>query len=209
MLPRRTTFLLTAFVLIFCQGPTLAAAGPAEQVRETVDDVLVVLRDPNLERSDRHSRVRATIGNRFDFPLMARSALSVNWKKATQEQKRRFVDLFTELLLLTYIGRLDEYRDEAVRYGDEKIRDKRATVSTFVVSRDKEIPVDYRLRRKADDWLVYDVVIEHVSQVSNYRNSYLGIVEDVGIDGLLSRLEAKVDGLQSGKAVGENPNSEN
>jgi phospholipid transport system substrate-binding protein len=196
MLRHRSIRLLIAFLVVL-PGFSAAATGPAEQVRGTVDDVLVVLRDKELLQDDRRRRVQEAIGKRFDFTLMSRAALSVNWKKATPEQRRRFVDLFTELLLLIWTARLDEYHDESVRYGEEKIRGDRATVSTFVVSGDKEIPVDYRLHNKNGEWLVYDVLIEHVSQVSNYRNSYRGIVEEVGIDGLLDRLETKVAELRT------------
>jgi len=202
MLHHRSIYLLMVLLSLVCQGSASAATSPTEQVRGTVDDVLVVLRDPDLARGDRHRRVKDAIGQRFDFSLMSRAALSVNWKKATTEQQRRFVDLFTELLLLIWTARLDEYQDEAVRYGEEKIRGDRATVSTLVVSSDKEIPVDYRLHNNNGEWLVYDVLIEHVSQVSNYRNSYRSIVEEVGIDGLLERLETKVGELQAKDGTG-------
>ncbi len=195
----RLPYLIPVVVLLLVPFPGLAevASTPTEQVKETVDAVIALLKERSLDRETRRSRIRALIDDSFDFRLMSRRALSTNWKKATADQRQRFVDLFSRLLEWTYIGRIEAYTDEKVRYVGEKHKKDRAQVDTLILSASTEIPVSYRVYRAGDRWRVYDVVIEEVSLIRNYRSSYREIVKHQGIDGLLARMEDKLKELKA------------
>ena len=171
-----------------------AAKTPTEQVREVVDEVLALLADEKLEQEARRTQIREAIAPHFDFEAMSRSILAINWKKATPEQRSRFIVLFKQRLENTYVTAMENYSGETVRYGKEKVEGKRASVETFIVRPSGvETPVTYRLRSKSDEWIAYDVIAEGVSLLSNYRSSYRSIVDKEGIDGLLTQMAGKAD----------------
>jgi phospholipid transport system substrate-binding protein len=176
-----------------------AASSPTEQVKTTVNTVLDLLRDKSLDRETRRSKIRDVINERFDYRAMSRRTLATQWKKASDEEKERFVDLFSKLLEWTYVGRIEAYTNETVEFDKEIIKDHRAQVNTFIVTASADIPVNYRLLKKDNDWYVYDVIIEEVSLIRNYRSTYRSIVKNEGISGLLSKMEQKIKELQ-GKA---------
>ncbi len=132
------------------------------------------------------------ITERFDFRAMSQRTLATNWKKASKEEQQHFVDLFAELIQNTYIGRVEAYTNETVVYSREKVMDDRAVVDTMIITSNAEIPVSYKLHLKDERWLVYDVSIEGVSLISNYRTSYQEIVMKEGFTGLLAKMEEKV-----------------
>jgi phospholipid transport system substrate-binding protein len=183
-------FLLT-FVL-----PVVAAPTPTEQVKTTVNAVLELLRDKSLDREIRRTKIRDVINERFDYRAMSQRTLATQWKKASDEEKERFVDLFSKLLEWTYVGRIEAYTNETVEFDKEIIKGHRAQVNTFIVTASADIPVNYRLLKKGNDWYVYDVIIEEVSLIRNYRSSYRSIVKNEGISGLLSKMEQKIKELQ-------------
>lgn len=181
---------------------TANAAGPRDVVVATVDAVIRVLRDDGLSDSSRKRQVHAIIGRHFDFTAMANRVLATNWRKASKQQRARFTGLFRELLSNTYWAKISGYTNETVDYGDERMRsDRLATVNTVIKTDRANIPVDYKLYRKDDTWMAYDVVIEQVSLVRNYRGTFQDIVRTDGIDGLISQLEIKV--AESSAAAGE------
>lgn len=190
--------LLLALTLVMLAAASVMAAvpRPTNQLRIAVDRIIEVLRDKDLSRDQVLQEVSNLVRNKFDFWAMSQRTLGKNWRKATKEEKRQFVKLFAQLLEDTYRGRLKAYtyNDEHVEYIGERIRGKRAVVDTIVVT-NKEIPVSYKMRLKGEEWLVYDVVIEEVSLIANYRNSYGEIVADEGFPGLLARMEAKIKEL--------------
>jgi phospholipid transport system substrate-binding protein len=195
----RLRYLVPSIVLLLIPLTGLAevASTPTEQVKETVDAVIALLKDKSLDRDTRRNKIRALIDDSFDFQLMSQRALSTNWKKATPDQQQRFVDLFSRLLEWTYIGRIEAYTDEKVRYVDEKHKKGRAQVDTLILSGSTEIPVNYRVHKVGERWRVYDVVIEEVSLIRNYRSSYREIVKQQGIDGLLAQMENKLKDLKA------------
>jgi len=188
---------LCLVMLVLTTTPAFAASGPKAQVEETVEAVIALLRDKSLERDTRRDKIRKLIYARFDFQLMSQRTLSTNWKKANAEQKDRFVRLFSELLEWSYISRIEAYTNEKVEYLGEKLKENRAQVDTFILSGGTEIPINYRLINKDDEWLVYDVIIEQISLISNYRSSYRTIVKNDGIDGLLVQMEQKIAELKA------------
>lgn len=191
---------LTIFAWALAMSISAGAAAPSAEdttplaaVRVTVDGVLAVLTDTTLGEEARRRQVKAIIARHFDFKAMANRVLATNWRKASKAERARFTSLFRELLSNTYWAKISAYTDEEVEYlGEKQSSDKLATVNTVIHTATADIPVDYKLYRTPDGWAAYDVVIEQVSLVRNYRSSFQTIVHDVGIAGLLSQLETKV-----------------
>jgi phospholipid transport system substrate-binding protein len=175
---------------------TVFAVGNAtDSVRMSVGAIIGILKDAGLDQPAKREKIRVVIAERFDFRAMSQRTLATNWKKASKEEQQQFVELFAELIQNTYIGRVEAYTNEEVQYPGEKITNDRAVVDTLIITSSKEIPVTYRLYLKGDQWLVYDVNIEGVSLISNYRNSYQEIVKREGFAGLLTKMEEKVKEL--------------
>lgn len=177
--------------------PAFGAASPKAQVQVTVDQVIEVLRAGQLQGQARREALSKLIRARFDFVIMSQRTLGKYWKTATAAEQQRFVALFSDLLEASYIGRIEAYSDETVSYLEEKIEEDRAEVATLVRSAGTEIPIDYRLVQKSNDWFVYDVVVEEVSLIKNYRSSYGEIVRKEGFAGLFTRMEEKIAELRS------------
>ncbi len=190
-----------ALLLVLMSGalPAIASAsiGPSERVQHTMNDVVGVLNDKGLTSAERRGRVSTIVDETFDFQAMSQVILAANWRKASTNQRARFVELFRELLENTYFSALDSYSGQTARLGRERVKGKRAQVQTFVVTSSAEIPVSYKLRQKQDDWFVYDVVVDGVSLISNYRTSFRNLVKQKGMDGLLEQLQQKVVKLKS------------
>lgn len=170
MIRRSSSLLFVLSLVVAAVAAAQASPTPTDQVRVTVDGVIEMLKDKGLDPGTRREKITEAIRERFDFEAMARGTLAQNWKKAVPEERTRFVGLFSKLLENTYMGRIEAYTNEKVRYEKEQVKDKRAVVGTVIVA-NVDIPVDYKLRRKGDGWFVYDVVIEGVSLVRNYRSS--------------------------------------
>ena len=198
-MPGKRIILIFTMVFLLFSGSALAAVpGPTDQLRVVVDEIIKILRSGNLSQDDILQQVAGLVRQKFDFQAMSQRTLGVNWRKATPKQQERFVELFSQLLEDTYRGRIRAYtyNDEKVEYVGERVVGTRAEVDTVVIA-SREIPVSYKMRLKDDQWLVYDVSIEQVSLVSNYRNSYGEIVRKEGFEGLLSRMEEKIRQLQA------------
>ncbi|GAB4166356.1 MAG: ABC transporter substrate-binding protein [Geothermobacteraceae bacterium] len=188
--------IVTAILLL--PGPVLAAT-PTQEISATVDKILNLLRDQTIDKEARRQTLTATIEARFDFDTMARSTLGKHWRKATPEQQQHFKALFSKLLESTYLGRIEAYTNETVSYGEEKIRGDKALVETSVHSGNTDIPIHYKLVQKDNGWYVYDVVIEGVSLVRNFRSSYGAILDRDGFDQLFARMEEKIAELQKSR----------
>jgi phospholipid transport system substrate-binding protein len=150
------------------------AAGPREQLRRSIDRMLVILQEPGLKGPaktlERRSAMFQVVMDLFDFQEMGRRALGRHWGPRSPEEQAEFVPLFTDLIWRTYIDVVERYENEVVKFRGEAIRGGEAEVSTEISSlRTKEIAVDYRLLQTPDGWRVYDVSIQGVSLVGNYR----------------------------------------
>jgi len=188
------------FFLSLAVTGTSIAASPREIVSVTVDAVIETLSNSSLNEATTRRQVRGIIGKHFDFRAMASRLLATNWKKADKTQRARFTHLFRELLSNTYWAKISAYTNERVETIGETMRSENlATVNTIIKTDRLDIPVDYKLYQRENDWFVYDVVIEQVSLVRNYRGSFQQIVRDEGIDGLISQLETKVAESTAGK----------
>jgi len=200
---------LKTLILVFCVMslgvlPAYSAvSSPKAQIQTTVDQVIKVLHEKQLQGEPLRKTLSKLIRSRFDFSIMSQRTLGKYWKSATVDEQERFMTLFSELLEANYIGRIEAYSDETVSYGEEKIESDRAEVATVVNSGTTHIPIDYRLVQQGDDWFVYDVVVEEVSLIRNYRSTYGEIVRKEGYPGLFSRMEEKIAELKQSPAGGK------
>jgi len=183
--------------LWWCGTAGAAAPGsPTEQVKETVDKVIETLKNKELKKpskaEERRAILRRTVGDRFDFEEMSKRTLSIHWQRRTPEERKEFVSLFSDLLERTYVNKIESYTDEKVVYGDESIEGDYAVVKTKIItSANVEVPIDYKLFKKSPKWVAYDVVIEGVSLVNNYRTQFNKIIRSQSYEELVKRLRAK------------------
>jgi phospholipid transport system substrate-binding protein len=187
--------LLTGLSLVFFSLHAYAGE-PTDQIKETVDAVVKILNDQELKKpekaKERRTKIRHTVDKRFDFEEMSKRSLAANWKDLTSAEQKEFVTLYGDLLENTYIKKIERYENETIVYQDEKIDGDYAVVKTKIVDHKKlSIPVDYRVLRKKDRWEVYDIVIEGVSLVNNYRTQFSQIIRTSSYSELLRRLKAK------------------
>ena len=196
MLNRLLKLFVMAVALSFTHA-ALAASSPTEDVRSSVDAILVILQNSELDVQQKRADISKIINKRFDFRAMSQRTLATNWKKTSDEEKKQFTALFSQLIESSYVGKIEAYTNEKVEYPGEKVKGKKAVVETLILTSSADIPVNYKLYQKGDQWLVYDVIIEGVSLISNYRSSYQEIMKDEGFDGLLNKMQAKIDELSS------------
>jgi phospholipid transport system substrate-binding protein len=191
---------LLIFIAVLATAPAIADSSPTDDVRTSVEAVIALLKDDQLDRDTRRDRMREVIDKRFDFRAMSQRTLATNWKKATDAEKQRFTELFAELIQNSYVSKIESYTNETVKYPGEKQKGRKAEVETLIITSSAEIPVNYKVYLKDGTWLVYDVIIEGVSLISNYRSSYQEIVKRDGFDGLLAQMEEKIRELKSAPA---------
>lgn len=198
-----STKFLKVFFLIFAlslilKGFPAYAGEPTEQVKKTVDKVIEILKNKELKKpnktEERRSALRRATDERFDYEEMAKRSLSIHWAKRTPQEKKEFVSLFKDLLERSYINKIESYSDETILYTSESIESDYSIVKTKIITkRNVEVPVDYKLYKSANQWKVYDISIEGVSLISNYRNQFNKIIRTHSYDELVKRLKTKKD----------------
>jgi phospholipid transport system substrate-binding protein len=163
-----------------------------EALEKDINQVLEVLKDQSLDKAAKEDAIRKITDEIFDYTLLSKLTLSRNWKKFNDAQKKEFVTLFKDLLGSVYMGRLLEYTSEKIVYGKERELGKnRAEVKTEVVTSSKSIPIDYRMVTRNGEWRVYDLIIEGISLVQNYRKQFSNILKDKSPEDLLEILRKK------------------
>jgi phospholipid transport system substrate-binding protein len=183
----RTRLFVGVAAMIAAASP-VAAGEPTDALKQRVDRVVTILAQPG----DHRSELRRIAEDIFDFEEMSRRALGPHWNARTPEERREFVPLFTDLLERTYIGRIESGRGGTVHYVGETTDGDEATVRTRVVTaKSAEIPIDYRMRRKDGRWRVYDVNIEGVSLVNNYRSQFNTVIRSSSYGALVERLRSR------------------
>jgi phospholipid transport system substrate-binding protein len=194
--------------LLLVSTPSQVQAGePQEKVRETVDAVLAVLQDKSLQGEEntgkRRAKMRQAVFQRFGFEEMAQRALGQYWPKRTPAEKKEFVTLFGDLLERSYITKIESYTGEQqVLYTKESIDKDYASVRTeIVVKRDANVEVVYQLLRRDGSWQVYDVVIEGVSLVNNYRTQFNNIISRESYEALVKKLKLKLEQEQAASPI--------
>lgn len=194
---RRKKWAATVALLIAAAwaADQLWAGSVTEQVKGTVEEVIRTLKDPRLQmeakKRERRERLRQIIGARFDFEEMARRSLGQHWQRHAA-RKREFVPIFTHFVQDSYVGQIEAYRDEKILYLRERLESDFAQVDTKVLKGNgEEIPIHYRLHLVGGQWKIYDVLIENISLVNNYRSQFHRILSSASFDDLLKRLQEK------------------
>ena len=165
-------------------------------IKQSTDRILKTLKDPELKAKSKESEKRRLLrkitDERFDWEEMAKRSLATHWGERTPEERKEFVSLFADLLERSYMGKIEGYKNEKIVYEKEKIDGDYAVVETNVVTeREVEVPINYRLHKKGSDWLIYDVSIEGVSLVNNYRTQFNNIIMSSSYQELVKRMKAK------------------
>jgi phospholipid transport system substrate-binding protein len=177
-----------------------ASAGePTAQIRATTDDILALLADPALKtearNSERRQLIQKELDRRIDWATVARSSLGRHWAKRTRAEQTEFVSLFSRLLEETFIDKFETHGGELdkVEYLGEKIIDEYASVKAQVSTKDQIVhPVEYRLQKSGKNWRIYDVLLEGVSLVKNYRDQFDEILAKSSYEKLVADLRAKI-----------------
>ncbi len=169
--------------------------GPTESLKPVLNGLTEVLADESLKGDEhlleRRKKIMESISRGFHFREMSKRVLGKTWRKIDEQQRDYFTELMTKLLENVYIGKLEGYSGQAVKYKAEKIKGKRAQVTTCFDHRDVEIPVHYIMKKVDNKWMVYDINIEGVSLIRNYNQQFKSILRKEQFDGLVKILEEK------------------
>ena len=201
---RTVAAMVVAVVVVLASGVSAGAGVPTDQLRGRIDRVLRVLEDPTLKQdgraAERREAIRAIADEIFDFRELSQRALARHWQARTPAERDEFIQLFADLLERSYIGKIETFSGgDRVQYSGESVEGDQATVRTRIVTKNgTEIPVDYRMHRVGDRWLVDDVAIESVSLVANYRSQFNKILQRGSFQQLIAQLAAKKDEAHDG-----------
>ncbi len=195
-----------AVVLMVAAAGAQEAPGPLEALRGPVNTVLQILQDPQYDppeqRQVQRDRIWGVTRDIFDFTEMAKRALAVSWREFTPPQRKEFTELFSELTAHSYLEQIKgTITGLAVEFlGEEILSDSKAMVKTKVRREQVETPVDYRMLQAGGRWLVYDVNIEGVSLVQNYRTQFREILSKETPEQLIQKLKTKLQEQRVGLA---------
>jgi phospholipid transport system substrate-binding protein len=198
MLNNRHLFLVPSLLISLTLGILSSWAGePTQQIKETTDKILAIFSNPSMQgpahAEERKKMISQTVEERFDWEEMSRRSLARHWAARTPEEKKEFMGLFRDLLERTYLDKVDDYSGEAVTYEGDTVDGDYGNVKVKIItSKGKEIPVEYRVMKKQTCWLVYDITIEGVSFVNNYRSQFNSILARSPYSELVKRLKDKI-----------------
>jgi phospholipid transport system substrate-binding protein len=192
---RSAIFWLTLQLLV---GATGAWAGPpTETVKQAIEKTLDILKNPAYQEEERRQKAKAVIDPHFDYQEMAKRSLGQTWGSLSGGQRQEFVQIFAQLLEASYADKIKNYAQRVrIDYTGEILSGDNAEVRTVIVKANDRIPLNYRLLNEGGTWKVYDVVIEGVSLVSNYRSQFSRIIHESSYAELVRRLKTKVSELQ-------------
>ncbi len=199
---RRTLVLGLALSVpfLFVPGKPVWAGAPSDQLRSQIDRVIKTLEDPDLKKDsraqERRHAVRKIADEIFDFGETAKRSLGRHWAQRTPAERQEFVQLFSDLLERSYLSKIELYGGERIAYLGDTIEGEQATVKTKIVTKQgTEVPVDYRMMREGPRWMVYDVFIEGVSLVGNYRTQFNKIIQTSSYGDLVKKMRTKQEEL--------------
>jgi len=176
------------------------AGAPTDQVKSGTDQVLKIIQDPALKGADktpvRRQQLRTVVDQVFDWQETGKRALGRHWEPLKPEQRQEFSSLFADLVERSYVGKIESYSGEKIVYVGDIIEGDQATVKTKLITKSQtQIPIDYRMQKEGDRWRVYDVLIEGVSLVGNYRTQFNKIIQSSSYDELIKKMKTKQDEL--------------
>ena len=186
---------LGTLLAVGAEKTRLWAAAPGEQVKATIDQVMEVLKDPNFQgtgkKAERREKLRQLVLPRFDFAEMAKRALGNNWNRYPDKQQE-FVTTFKQLLEETYADQIEAAAGDKVVYLNERAEKDYAEVDTKVISaKGEETPMTYKLHPVDSDWKVFDILVENISIVNNYRAQFNRVLSNASLDELIKRMKDK------------------
>jgi phospholipid transport system substrate-binding protein len=169
------------------------ADAPLDAMKARINQVLAVLRDPALQgeagKETKKKRLRSIFDGIFDYNELSKITLSRNWDKLTADQQKEFQELYRTLLDKVYMDTLLSYTDQEVVFGRERtLGENRVEVETKLLGGSKETPINFRVMSKSGGWWVYDIVIENISLVSNYRSQFSRILSKESPEEMLASL---------------------
>jgi phospholipid transport system substrate-binding protein len=198
-----TVGLLTSLLMLpglFAARAALAdIGGPMATTKTFVDQALQILRDKNAPVVQRRRQLKAVIEPTMDFTEMSRSALGYHWRSLTPDQRSQFTTLFTSFIEDAYLSKIQDYSGQQVQYLKESpLGEGYSRVDTAIVQPGKQsLKVAYMFEQKGGEWLVYDVTVDNISIIANYRNQFNRVINDQGFDKLMADLKAKQRELAS------------
>ena len=195
-----------SLILILGAGKTVQASGITEGLKATIDQVINVVTNPQYknDRTTRRSKMKGIIFPKFNFVEMGKRSLGKkHWKKISPEERRAFVDVFGKLLENSYANKLENYSDEKINYVDEIVKGKYAMVKTEVVRKNDSINIDYKLIEGPSEWLIYDITVEGVSLIKNYKSQFGKVIHNDSFEVLMDKLNTKVKKLEEGEKENE------
>ena len=185
------SFLCLSFAVLIPPGRA-AGGAPTEQIQSAVEKVTMILKDAKLPAESKRRELKEAVYPKFDFTEMARRSLGAHWQRRSADEQREFVKLFTDLVESAYMTNLEAYQGEKVIISGEKQDKEYAQVDTKIVTKKgEEFAVDYKLRQAGSDWKIYDVVIENISLVNNYRSQFNRVIAQSSFDGLFRKMKDK------------------
>jgi phospholipid transport system substrate-binding protein len=191
-------------VMVLLVAPAPVRAGePTDQIRTAIEQGIAVVKDPRLAgkgmQAERRARLREAVAPYFDFGEMAKRSLGIYWKDRSPSEREEFTRLYQDLLENSYAGKIESYQGEKIVYGKETVDPPYAVVRTEIVTtRGQEIPVNYLLLLEGNRWRIYDVVIEGISLVNNYRSQFGSILQKSSFEELMRKLKATIGRQEKG-----------
>ncbi|MCK9293695.1 MAG: ABC transporter substrate-binding protein [Desulfobulbaceae bacterium] len=195
-LPLLLALFLAAFLVFINDPPSCHAANqPIDQLHESVNRIIDILRRdiPGEQWVTKKEEIVSIVKSRFAADELAQRVLALNWRSRTDPEKEQFISLFSQVLETTYINRLKSYSDEEVTFNKQIVNNDKAIVYSEIIKNNQEIPIVYRVKEVKGQWLVYDIIIEGVSLVQNYRQQFDQIINHEGYDGLVRRMKEKIE----------------
>ena len=197
------TLLLVAVMIFASHGvPAVSAApsSPMAQLKDSVDEIINILKREELKAPDRYDErqelIWEVVNKMFDFREMAKRSLGKNWKIISTEEQGRFVGLFSSLVKYRYIGKINDYTNQEIVYTKQLLKENRAMVYSLLIDKGTKIPIIYKLKSNQDKWFIYDMKIENVSLVLNYRRDFDSVIRKEKFAGLVERITQQLEKYQ-------------
>ena len=190
--------LVMGVLLLHAASGSAAAGVPTDLVKKATDEIISIISDPGMKASDRLAErdklIRKAVDEIFDWEAFSRGTLARHWSAMTDQERQEFMAVFSSLLQRTYLSKVEDYSGGKAQFVDEVIDGEYAIVKSKVITAKKgDVPVEYRLRKKGTEWLVYDVQVNGVSLVNTYRGQFNDIIVQSSVHELINRLKVKLE----------------
>ncbi len=190
-------------IVVLLHAVTVCKVFPSEVTEElerTISKVIEIISNKDLKQPDkkeeRRKLLREVMKERFDYEEMSKRSLARHWRKRTPGEQREFVEIFSKLLENSYVDKIESYTDEKVVYTNESVEGDYAKVKSKITRKgDEDIPIDYKLRKNGNKWMVYDFAIEGVSMINNYRSQFNKIIRSSSYEELVKKMKMKIEDI--------------